>query len=85
MSEAEQLILHACRHNVFRTRAVWGMRNNVALGGFKDPNPRVPCAVIDLERTNPHPGIYGMYVPIVLASGNTWEEVLAALKEAKQL
>lgn len=81
---AEGVILAACRGNRFKTRARWGMRENVLLGGY-GTTERTPCVVLDLERTKPHPTRYGSSVPIVLASGNTWDEVLAKLRAAGEL
>lgn len=81
---AHDTILAACRGSSFSTRAHWGMRTDVLLGGF-GTTERTPCVVLDLERTNPHPARYGFTVPIVLASGDTWEEVLVNLTEAGEL
>jgi hypothetical protein len=75
---AKGIILSACRGRKFVTRGTWGMRTDVLLGGY-GTNERTPCAVLDLERTKPHATKAGFYEPIVLASGDTWENVLAAL------
>jgi hypothetical protein len=85
---AHDRILQACRkgRSGFKTVGTWGMRQDVKLGGFhgKD-SERVPCAVLDLERTKPDPKHFGFGVPIVLAGGETWDDVLAALVAAGEL
>lgn len=77
-ASAHDIILRACRNNAFKSRAHWGMRTNCVLGGF-GTTERTPCVVLDLERTTPHPKEYGFRLPIVLASGDTWEDVLSTL------
>lgn len=79
-STAEHTILDACRGNRFKTRGTWGMREDCLLGGY-GTTERTRCAVIDLARTNPHPTRYGFSVPIVLASGDSWDGVLNMLRE----
>ena len=83
--EAHDKILKLCRskEKVFKTRAHWGMRQDIALKGVS--GGRVPCAVIDLERTRENPEVRFTYIPIVLASGNTWLEVYAALVAAVEV
>lgn len=83
-NEAEQILLSACRRNQFRTRAKWGMRCDVALGGF-GTTERTPCVILDLERTDPHPTRYGFSVPRVLMHGQTWVEVLSKLQEKGEI
>lgn len=87
-NEAHDLILNTCRGvggQRFRASGQWGMRTDVALNGYRDPDPRVPCAVIDLARTKPHPTRYGFSVPLVLASGDTWEAVLSQLQASGEV
>lgn len=85
MSAHDTILAACCRssHRLYiRTRGA--MRTDVLLGGY-GTTERTPCAVLDLTRTNPHPTRYGFTVPIVLASGETWDEVLAKLIEAGEL
>lgn len=81
-------ILKACRkgHDVggFKTGGLWGMRTKVAPGGFHGKET-VPCAVIDLARTKADPKHHGFNLPIILASGETWEEVKEALIRAGEM
>lgn len=79
-------ILRACRNNEFKTRAKWGMRTRVLLGGWRTTE-ETACVVLDLERTKPHPNpkYYGFTVPIVLASGETWDEVWEKLVAAGEI
>lgn len=77
--EAQEILLSACRNNGFRTRGTWGMRTDIALGGY-GTTERTPCAIIDLARTDPHPTRYGFSVPRVLMHAPTWAEVLAKLQ-----
>lgn len=77
MDEAGQALLRACRRHAFKTRGAWGMRERVKL--CDEPN-RVPCAIIDLERTDPK-----TRCPIVLASGASWQDVYDQLVKAGEL
>lgn len=77
---ARDTILSACRKNAFVKRGSWGMRTDVSMGGFAGrESERVPRVVLDLERTVSHPTKLGFDLPLVLASGPTWEAVLEQL------
>jgi hypothetical protein len=86
MDAAEEIILAACRagRRGFKTPGTWGMREDCLLGGY-GTTARTPCVVMDLERTKPHPTRFGFYVPIVIASGDTWEAVLNTLRANGEL
>ncbi len=82
---AEWRILTACRkYGGFKTSGTWGMRQDVKLKGFYD-TVRTPCAVLDLARTKQDPEHFGFNLPIVLASGETWEAVETVLIAAGEL
>jgi hypothetical protein len=86
MESAEDTILSACRagRRGFKTPGTWGMRGDCLLGGY-GTTERTACVVMDLGRTKPHPTRYGFYVPVVLASGDTWEAVLETLRASGEL
>lgn len=79
-------ILRLCRSRGFKTRAVWGMRQGVKLDANAN---KTPCAIIDLMHTQEKiifkPKRTLTYVPICLASGNTWLEVYEKLVAAGEI
>lgn len=81
---AHDAILSAVRSNKLKTKGTWGMRSDILPGGYKTTE-RVACAVVDLNRTKPHPKHFGMSVPVILASGKTWKEVHADLVKAGEM